>query len=165
MAAPPVRTTRRAARWNPNCSFAELPGPPRVTWSEARGITWTGVIVGLIRGSDGLERPARWNLDGTVTELVRLPGGFLGFAEDISDAGVVVGLSNLANSDLHAVRRTAGGSVADPGSLPDFVETGAARAIKNGVMGGVGWVRLRVCPRGERGSDEVGLISALGGSG
>jgi uncharacterized membrane protein len=83
-------------------------------WSEARGISATGLIAGRHDVPAGM-RGALWTPQGRQT-LPPLPGQPASEAYDVDDAGVAVGVSLISSTDVTAVRWVNGVPSALPGA-------------------------------------------------
>ncbi len=100
-------------------------------WSEARGISATGLIAGRHDVAAGM-RGALWTPQGRQT-LPPLPGQPASEAYDVDDAGVAVGVSLISSTDVTAVRWVNG----VPSTLPGANGTSWAVAV-NGAGRAVG---------------------------
>lgn len=99
-------------------------------WSEARGISSTGLIAGR-HDVAATHRGALWTPQGRQT-LPPLPGQPASEAYDVDDAGVAVGVSLISSTDVTAVRWVNGVPSALPGANGTswaLAVNGAGRAV------------------------------------
>ncbi|MER5261048.1 hypothetical protein ABTZ99_03045 [Actinosynnema sp. NPDC002837] len=116
---------RRPVRWDGNGAITALSLLPGGITGEVSEVNASGVAVGHSFAADGRSHAVKWAADGTVTDLGVLPGGpfvpgglpiISDRATSINDAGVIVGTVFTPDSDNHAVRWDASGTISELGA-------------------------------------------------